>query len=121
MTRYILALAILVLGSAVAAQTPSGTQKISGYLVDAVCAGNHATEPGYKEAHDKACNFMAACVRSGYSLILADNTVLTFDAKGNELAQALFRATDTKDKNHKATATGKVEGKTVAVTNITLD
>ena len=87
MRKYVLAIAVVAASSTLAAlpQSAGQNQKRTGYLVDAVCAGNHATEPGYKEAHDKACNLMAACVKSGYSLILADNSVLTFDAKGNEL------------------------------------
>ena len=108
----------LVCGAVAMAQ--SGTQKVSGYLVDAVCAGNHATEPGYKENHDKACNLMAACVKSGYSLITADNKVLKFDAKGNEQALAFIKATD-KEKQLKVTVTGKVDGQTITVTSIALD
>src|SRR5205085_3187020 len=87
MTRYVL-VAFAAASSIVAAAPQSGGQKVTGYLVDAVCAGNHAAEPGYKESHDKNCNLMAACVKSGYSLVLADNTVLTFDPKGNEQALA---------------------------------
>lgn len=110
---------VVLAGAAVAAQQ-AGTQKISGYLVDGVCAGNHATEPGYKEKHDKACNLMAACVKSGYSLITADNKVLKFDAKGNEQALAFIKAT-TKEKELKVTVTGKVDGETLTVASIALD
>jgi len=120
MTKYVLAVALVAASSTLAALQQPAAQKVSGYLVDAVCAGNHATEPGYKESHDKACNLMAACVKSGYSLILADNSVLTFDAKGNEQALALFKATD-KDKAFRVAVTGKVEGKTILVTNIALE
>ena len=121
MRKYVLAVAIVAASSTLAAWPQSAAgQKMTGYLVDAVCAGNHATEPGYKESHDKACNLMAACVKSGYSLILADNTVLTFDAKGNEQAQALIRATE-KDKAWRVAVTGKVEGKTIVVSSIALE
>ena len=95
----------------------SGTQKISGHLVDAICAGNHATEAGYVEKHDKACNL--SCVKGGYSVVTADRKVLKFDGKGNEQALALIKATD-KDKDWKVAVTGTVSGDTIAVNSITL-
>jgi hypothetical protein len=95
-------------------------QKIHGYLVDAVCAGNHAKEPGYAANHDKKCNLMDVCVKSGFSLITPDQRVLKFDAKGNEQALALLKATD-KDKDWKVVVTGKSDGQTIAVTSIALE
>jgi hypothetical protein len=97
----------------------SGDQKVAGYLVDAVCAGNHATEPGYAANHDKTCNLMDGCIKSGFSLITSDLKVLKFDAKGNEQALALIKATD-KDKDWKVVVTGKVDGQTLAVRSIAL-
>lgn len=104
----------------VAVMAQSDGQKVTGYLVDAVCSGNHATEPGYKENHDKACNLMAACIKSGYSLILADNKVRKFDPKGNEQALAFIKATD-KDKALRVAVTGTVEGQTITVKSIALE
>lgn len=95
-------------------------QKISGYLVDAVCAGNHASEPGYAANHNKACNLMAVCVKSGFSVITADNKVLKFDQKGNDQALALIKATE-KDKDWKVVVTGKVDGQMIAVSSIALE
>jgi len=95
-------------------------QKISGYLVDAVCAGNHASEPGYAANHNKNCNLMAGCIKSGYSVITADNKVLKFDQKGNDQALALIKATE-KDKDWKVVVTGKVDGQTIAVSSIALE
>lgn len=94
-------------------------QRISGHLVDAVCAKNHSTEPGYAANHDKRCNLMDGCVKSGYSVITGDNKVLKFDQNGNEQALALIKATD-KDKDWKVVVTGKVEGQAIAVTSIAL-
>ena len=95
-------------------------QKIHGYLVDAVCAGNHAKEPGYAANHDKKCNLMDVCVKSGFSVITPDQHVLKFDAKGNEQALGLVKATD-KEKDWKVVVTGKVDGQTIAVTSIALE
>jgi hypothetical protein len=112
-------MACVVLVSAVGL-TAQSEQKLTGYLVDSVCAGNHAHKPGYKEQHDKACNLMPGCVKSGYSLIMPDNSVLAFDAKGAEQALTFIKATN-KEKDLKVTVTGTVTGKTIAVKNITLD
>jgi hypothetical protein len=119
MTRYLgtLSLATFALTAALAAQAE---QKISGHLVDGVCAKNHATEAGYKEKHENTCNLMDVCVKSGYSLILSDNRVLKFDAKGNEQALAFVKAA-TKEKDLKVTVTGAVSGDTIAVKSIALD
>ena len=119
MTRHAIAALVAVAGLAATAAAQSGTQKFSGYLVDAVCAGNHATEPGYAENHDKKCNLMDGCIKSGYSLITADQKVLKFDAKGNEQALEFIRATN-KDKSWKVAVTGTSDGKTITVKSIAL-
>ena len=105
--------------SAFIARAQSRPQTFEGYLVDGVCAGNHATEPGYAEKHDKACNLMDGCIKSGYSLILADHKVLKFDPKGAEQALAFIKATN-KDKDLKVVVTGTVEGQTLTVKSIAL-
>src|SRR5689334_17460797 len=117
MTRRLFVAVLVTAALAVSAAAQSGTQKFSGYLVDAVCAGNHATEPGYAENHDKKCNLMDGCIKSGYSLITADQKVLKFDAKGNEQALEFIKATN-KDKSWKVAVTGTSDGKTIAVKSI---
>ncbi len=111
---------LLVLGVASLSMFAQDNQKVHGYLVDAICAKNHAKEPGYAANHDKKCNLMAVCVKSGYSLITADQKVLKFDAKGAEQALHLIQATE-KDKDWKVVVTGKVDGDTIAVTSIALE
>ena len=120
MMRRLLGALVVVVSLAIPAAGQSNSQKFSGYLVDAVCAGNHATEPGYAEKHDKNCNLMEGCIKSGYSLIMADHKVLKFDSKGNEQALAFIKATD-KDKSWKVMVTGTVEGQTLTVKSIALD
>ena len=120
MKRSLLGALVVVVGLTIPAAGQSNSQKFTGYLVDAVCAGNHATEPGYAENHDKNCNLMDGCIKSGYSLIMADHKVLKFDSKGNEQALAFIKATD-KDKSWKVIVTGSVEGQTLTVKSIALD
>jgi len=119
MKSHVLGASIAVILLAVTAAGQSGAQKINGHLVDAVCASNHATEPGYVEKHDKNCNLMPGCVKSGYSLVTADHKVLKFDQKGNEQALAFIKATE-KDKDLKVAVTGSVSGDSIAVTSIAL-
>ncbi len=120
MKQYLLGVTLFVTALAASMAGQADNQKISGYLVDAVCAGNHATEPGYVEKHDKNCQLMAGCIKSGYSLVTADKKVLKFDEKGNETALALIKATD-RDKEWKVSVTGKVNGQTMAVESIKLE
>ena len=120
MKRSPLGALAVVVGLTIPAAGQSNSQKHTGYLVDAVCAGNHATEPGYAEKHDKNCNLMEGCIKSGYSLITEDHKVLKFDPKGNEQALAFIKATN-KDKSWKVTVTGTLEGQTLTVKSIALD
>jgi len=117
--KYILGLSlgVVALGATLAGQ--AGSQKLTGYLVDTVCAVGHATEPGYSENHDKNCNLMTGCIKSGYSLVTFDKKVLKLDQKGAEMALALIKATD-KEKDWKVVVNGKVDGQTIAVNSIAL-
>jgi len=75
--------------------------KLTGYVVDVMCFGDHAkdkVEDATKVAaeHTKECAQMDDCVKSGYGLY-ADGKWYPFDAKGNELAKALFDKTKKSD------------------------
>jgi len=109
----LIALAALV----IAASTALAQEKVklSGYVVDVMCFAEHAndaTDVAKKAAaeHTRECTLMEECVKSGYG-IYADGKWYPFDAKGNELAKAMFEKTKKKD-NIKATVEGmKQEGK----------
>ena len=75
--------------------------KLTGYVVDVMCFGDHAkdkVEDATRIAaeHTKECALMDDCVKSGYGLY-ADGKWYPFDAKGNELAKALFDKTKKSD------------------------
>lgn len=75
--------------------------KLTGYVTDVVCFGEHAKdapEAMTKVAaeHTKECALMAECVKGGYGIV-ADGKWYPFDAKGNDLAKALFEKTAKKD------------------------
>ncbi len=75
--------------------------KLTGYVVDVVCFADTAKgkpEEAAKAAaeHTKECALMADCIKGGYG-VYADGKWYPFDAKGNELAKALFEKTAKKD------------------------
>lgn len=104
--------ALLVVTSIAWAHEPV---KLTGYVVDVVCAADHtkdAAEAATKFAaeHTKECGLMEDCVKSGYG-IFAEGKWYPFDAKGNELAKGIFEKTK-KDKAIKVTVEGlKHDGK----------
>lgn len=113
----LVALALALTGG-MAAQ--SSGQKVSGHLVDTVCAKNHVGEAGYATNHENSCNLHASCIKSGYSVMTADDKVFTLDAKGAEQALALVKTTD-KARDLRVTVTGRVDGQTIAVESIEID
>ena len=75
--------------------------KLTGYVVDVVCAADHTKatpEDATKFAagHTKECGLMEECVKGGYG-IFADGKWYPFDAQGNTLAKAIFEKTAKKD------------------------
>jgi hypothetical protein len=118
MKPYVLGIPLIVVAFA-AGISAQAEQKLSGHLVDTVCAVNHFKEPGYAENHANACNLHDSCIKSGFSLMTADRRVLKFDAKGAEQALALVKSTK-KEKDVKVTVVGKVDGETLTVRSITL-
>ena len=89
--------------------------KLTGYVVDVVCAADHTKDnpedaTKFAAEHDKECALMEECVKSGYG-IFAEGKWYPFDAKGATLAKALIEKTAKKD-NIKVTVEGiKHEGK----------
>jgi hypothetical protein len=89
--------------------------KLTGYVVDVVCFADHvkdSPEAATKVAaeHTKECALMEECVKGSYG-VYADGQWYPFDAKGNELAKAVFEKTGKKD-HIKMTVEGmKHEGK----------
>jgi hypothetical protein len=89
--------------------------KLTGYVVDVVCAAEHTKDTPedatkFAAEHTKECALMEECVKSGYG-IFADGKWYPFDEKGNTVAKALFEKTAKKD-HIKMTVEGmKHEGK----------
>jgi len=80
-----------------------------------MCAADHTKDSAegamkFASDHDKSCGLTEACVKLGYG-IFADGKWYPFDAKGSEMAKAIFEKTAKKD-HIKVTVEGmKHEGK----------
>jgi len=111
-----IALIMLVVGMiAVSSVLAHEKVKLTGYVVDVVCAADHTKDnpedaTKFAAEHTKECALMEECVKSGYG-IFSDGKWYPFDAKGNTMAKALFEKTAKKD-HIKVTVEGmKHEGK----------
>ena len=97
-----IALTILAIGLiAVSTVRAHEKVKLTGYIVDVVCAADHTKDTPedatkFASEHTKECALMEECVKSGYG-IFADGKWYPFDAKGNTLAKALLEKTSKKD------------------------
>jgi hypothetical protein len=81
----------------------------TGTVVDIACAKKDLA------SHTRTCAI--SCARTGYGLVTADGTLRKFDEKGNTKALAALKES-TKDKDLKATVTGKIAGDTIEVESI---
>jgi len=112
-----LAAVVLVLAAAFAyAQEQSKSVKVTGYVIDNMCAGAHGTEDEAKD-HTTSCALMARCEKSGYAVVSGDKSY-KLDDNGNKLAASLLRHTQTK-KGVKVEVEGTLDGETLHADNLT--
>ena len=96
--------------------------KLSGYLVDTVCATDHIKDSAeaatkFAAEHSKECGLMEECVKGGYG-IFSDGKWYPFDGKGNQLAKGIFDKTQKKD-HIKVTVEGMKHDGKILVQKIT--
>jgi hypothetical protein len=85
--------------------------KLTGYVIDNMCAaGMHGTEEDAHK-HPNACSLMAACEKSGFAVVAGEKTY-KLDEQGNKLAAEALKAAKTK-KGLKVNVEGTVEGDTL--------
>ncbi len=87
MVRKISLVAVAIALAAVFAFAQEGekkTLKVTGYVVDNMCAGMHGSEEEAKN-HPNACALMPACEKSGFVVVAGDKTY-KLDEAGNKLA-----------------------------------
>src|SRR6201989_3232741 len=92
------------------AQGEQKTVKVTGYVVDNMCAEMHGTEAEAKN-HPNACALMPACEKSGFAVVSGDKTYKLDDA-GNKLAADALKGAKQK-KGLKVDVEGTLEGDTL--------
>jgi hypothetical protein len=113
MFRKISLVAVAVALAAVFAFAQEGekkTLKVTGYVVDNMCAEMHGTEAEAKN-HPNACALMPACEKSGFAVVSGDTTY-KLDEAGNKLAADALKAAKQK-KGLKVDVEGTLEGDTL--------
>lgn len=89
------------------AQGEQKTLKVTGYVIDNMCAEMHGTEEAAAK-HPNGCGLMESCQKSGYAVIAGEKTY-KLDAEGNKLAAEALNAAKSK-KGLKVDVEGTVEG-----------
>ena len=98
------------------AQTENKSVKVTGYVIDNMCAGAHAAEGEAKE-HTTSCALMPRCEKSGYAVVAGDKSY-KLDDNGNKLAVGVLKNTHTK-KGLKVEVEGTIEGDTLHADKLT--
>lgn len=84
--------------------------KVTGYVIDNMCAGMHGSEDEARR-HPNACSLMEHCEKSGFALVTKEKTY-KLDEKGNKLAADALRGAKTK-KGLNVEVEGTLDGDTL--------
>jgi hypothetical protein len=98
------------------AQDEKKSVKVTGYVVDNMCAGMHGTEDEAKN-HPNACALMPKCEKSGYAVVSGDKSY-KLDDNGNKLAAEALKSARTK-RGLKVEVEGTLEGDTLHADTLT--
>ena len=112
----LLGLALALAAAFAYAQDEKKTVKVTGYVVDNMCAGMHGTEDEAKN-HPNACALMPNCEKSGYAVVSGDKTY-KLDDNGNKLAAEALKGARTK-RGLKVEVEGTLEGDTLHADKLT--
>ncbi|MDQ1589982.1 MAG: hypothetical protein QOG71_609 [Pyrinomonadaceae bacterium] len=121
MTRKFFALSLLVLMAGVLAFAQEAKQplKLTGYLIDNMCAGAEGEGDGVEETakgHPTACALMPSCSAIGYSLVV-EKKIYKLDEAGNKAALAVLKATKAK-KGLRVEVEGTLDGSNLRATKV---
>ncbi len=92
------------------AQGEQKTVKVTGYVIDNMCAGMHGSEDEAKK-HPNSCALMESCQKSGFAVVAGEKTY-KLDAEGNRLAAEALKGAKTK-RGLKVDVEGTLEGDTL--------
>ena len=90
--------------------------KVTGYVIDNMCAGMHGSEDEAKK-HPNSCALMANCQKSGFAVVSGDKTY-KLDEQGNKLAADVLKGAKTK-RGLKVDVEGTLEGDTLHAEKLT--
>ena len=113
--RRLLPVLLLLLLVAALAQGEKKSVKVTGYVIDNMCAGMHGSEEEASN-HPNACALMPACEKSGLAVVSGDK-VYKLDEQGNKLAAEALKAAKTR-KGLKVNVEGTLEGDTLHATSL---
>ena len=85
--------------------------KVTGYVIDNMCASGVHGSAEEAEKHPNACALMPACEKSGYAVVSGEKTY-KLDGQGNKLAAEALKAAKTR-KGLKVDVEGTLEGDTL--------
>ncbi len=109
--------AAVALAAALAyAQGEQKSVKVTGYVIDNMCAGMHGSEE-QAARHPNGCALMENCQKSGFAVVAGEKTY-RLDEQGNKLAAEALNAARTK-KGLRVEVEGTVEGDTLRATKLT--
>ena len=113
--KALLFVAVLAMTAATAAfaQDEKKAAKITGYLVDNMCATASDSDA---KAHEVSCAKMSACEKSGFAVVSKD-VIYKLDAEGNKRALEILNTTKTK-KGLTVEVAGTLTGNTLTVESI---
>ncbi len=107
-------LVVLIVAAFAGVATAYAEQWSNVALVDHHCYSKVKADP---DSHPKSC--LLQCSKSGYGILTSDGTWLKFDKAGNEKAMAALKATDKTD-HIRVNVTGELKGKTIDVSELTI-
>ena len=97
------------------AQGEQKTLKVTGYVIDNMCAEMHGTEEEAAK-HPNGCALMEACQKSGFAVVSGEKTY-KLDAEGHKLAAEVLKTNKAK-KGLKVDVEGTLEGDTLHVAKL---
>jgi hypothetical protein len=122
MTRKILAVSLIMVVAGVLAFAQgkaSQPVKLTGYLIDNMCADSHGEGDALAETakgHPTACALMPSCTEGGFALVV-DKKMYKLDEAGNKSALAVVKATKA-TKGLRVEVEGTLEGSTLHATKV---
>jgi hypothetical protein len=124
MTRKVFAVSLMLFVAGVLAFAQEAKQaakplKLTGYLMDNMCASSHGDEEGLHETakgHPVTCTLMPSCAEGGFALVVGKK-IYKLDEAGNKAALEVLKATKTK-KGLQVEVEGTLDGSTLHATKV---